>query len=191
MLLLGASGPRPADVVLLRGMALAAIARVAEADAAFLDARRLAAAYGPRSVSWKVAAQRASFWRTRDPKIAAEEVATGRLEVMALAEAIGDDARRAAFLQAPEVRPLVAPVGRRRTSDAAGPGGLTPREREVAIRVALGLSNKEIARDLGVAEKTVEMHVGSSLGKLGFASRARIAAWAVAEGWVVPTDPLG
>ena len=190
-LLLGAAGPRPAEVVLLRGTALAALGRVAEADAAFLDARRLATEFGPRPVAWNVAAQRAALWRTRDSRIAGEEIATGRLEVMALVETIADGARRAAFLQAPEVRSLVAPAGRRRTADAAGPGGLTPRERDVAIRVAQGLSNKEIARDLGVAEKTVEMHVGSSLGKLGFASRAQIAALAVAEGWVGPPEPLG
>jgi DNA-binding CsgD family transcriptional regulator len=190
-LLTGASGPRPAEAVLLRGMALAALGRVEEADAAFLDARRLAVEFGPRMVSWSVAAQRSAIWRGRDPKVADAELAMARVEVMDLAATIGDDARRMTFLQSPSVRALVAPAGRRRTSDAAGPGGLTPREREVAIRVARGLSNKEIARDLGVAEKTVEMHVGSSLGKLGFASRSQIAAWVVAEGWLVPSEPLG
>lgn len=190
-LLAGAAGPRPAEAVLLRGMALAALGRGNEADAAFLDARRLAIAFGPRAEVWQVAAQRAALWRSRDPKVADEELTIGRTEVMTLAESIADDARRTSFLQAPEVRLLVAPAGRRRTSDGAGPGGLTPREREVAMRVAQGMSNKEIGRDLGVAEKTVEMHVGSTLGKLGFASRSQIAAWAVAEGWVVPLEPLG
>jgi DNA-binding CsgD family transcriptional regulator/tetratricopeptide (TPR) repeat protein len=190
-LLLGAAGPRPAEAIVLRGMALAALGRVEEADAALLDARRLAAEFGPRVVSWSVAAQRAALWRGRDAKVTDAELVIGRAEIMDLAGTVGDDVRRAPFLQAPAVRALVAPAGRRRTSDAAGPGGLTPREREVAIRIAQGLSNKEIARDLGVAEKTVEMHVGSSLGKLGFASRSQIAAWVVAEGLVVPPEPLG
>jgi DNA-binding NarL/FixJ family response regulator len=56
---------------------------------------------------------------------------------------------------------------------------LTPREREVATLVARGLANRAIAEALVVGERTVETHVGNILGKLGFSSRAQIAAWAV------------
>jgi len=190
-LLLGATGPRPAGAILLRGAALAALDRMVEADAAYLDARRLAVDVGPRSVLWRVAAARTRLWRGHDQAVAEHEAATARAEIAALAEAVPDEARRALFLRAPEVRPWVAPAGRRRTADASGRGGLTPREREVAACVTQGLSNKEIARELGVAEKTIEMHVGSCLGKLGFASRAQLAAWAVAEGLILPPQPQG
>ncbi len=61
-------------------------------------------------------------------------------------------------------------------------GGLTRREREVVAQVALGRSNREIAAALSIAEKTVEMHVSNSLGKLGFRSRAQLAAWAATQG---------
>jgi DNA-binding NarL/FixJ family response regulator len=61
-------------------------------------------------------------------------------------------------------------------------GGLTRRERQVATVVAQGLSNQEIADDLVVSVKTVEAHVTRILSKLGFASRAQIAAWAVDKG---------
>jgi predicted ATPase/DNA-binding CsgD family transcriptional regulator len=54
---------------------------------------------------------------------------------------------------------------------------LTPREREVAGLVAQGLSNREIGRTLVISERTVDAHVQHILNKLGFNSRAQIAAW--------------
>ena len=61
-------------------------------------------------------------------------------------------------------------------------GGLTPRERQVAALVAQGKSNREIAEELVLSERTVENHVGNILSKLDFGSRAQIAAWAVEKG---------
>ena len=62
------------------------------------------------------------------------------------------------------------------------PGGLTRREIEVARLVTRGKSNREIAQDFVLSERTVESHVQHILTKLGFASRAEIAAWAVRNG---------
>jgi predicted ATPase/DNA-binding CsgD family transcriptional regulator len=61
-------------------------------------------------------------------------------------------------------------------------GGLTARELEVARLVAQGKSNLNIAAELFIGLKTVEAHVTRILSKLGFNSRAQIAAWAVAKG---------
>ena len=58
---------------------------------------------------------------------------------------------------------------------------LTDRERQVAALVARGSSNREIAGTLFLSERTVESHVQHVLNKLGFRSRAQIAAWAVAN----------
>lgn len=61
-----------------------------------------------------------------------------------------------------------------------GPDGESPlsrREEEVAALVADGLSNRQIARRLHLSERTAENHVTHILNKLGFDSRARIAAW--------------
>ncbi|GAB2959089.1 LuxR C-terminal-related transcriptional regulator [Amycolatopsis acidiphila] len=60
---------------------------------------------------------------------------------------------------------------------AGPPGGLTPREREIAELIAEGLSNREIAARLVIAQRTAETHVENILAKLGFTSRAQIAAW--------------
>jgi DNA-binding CsgD family transcriptional regulator len=54
---------------------------------------------------------------------------------------------------------------------------LTPREREVAALVAEGMSNRQIASALDLSPRTVDRHIEHILAKLGFRSRARIAAW--------------
>jgi NarL family two-component system response regulator LiaR len=61
---------------------------------------------------------------------------------------------------------------------------LTPREREVLALIARGLSNKRIARELGVSEKTVKTHVGHVLAKLGVSDRTQAALRAVQTGLV-------
>jgi DNA-binding CsgD family transcriptional regulator len=61
---------------------------------------------------------------------------------------------------------------------AALPGTLTPREREVAALIASGSSNKAIADELVISPATAARHVANILAKLGFSSRAQIAAWA-------------
>ena len=60
---------------------------------------------------------------------------------------------------------------------AEGQALLTRREREVASLVAEGLSNKDIADALVISQRTAESHVEHILTKLGFNSRAQIAAW--------------
>ncbi|RVW06075.1 ATP-binding protein [Rhodococcus spongiicola] len=57
---------------------------------------------------------------------------------------------------------------------------LTPRQRQVAELVARGLTDREIAETLVIAQRTAEGHVERVLTKLGFGSRTQIAAW-VAE----------
>jgi DNA-binding NarL/FixJ family response regulator len=59
---------------------------------------------------------------------------------------------------------------------------LTPRELEVLRLIARGRSNKRIALELGVAEKTVKTHVGHVLAKLDLADRTQAALYAVREG---------
>ncbi|MDO4904261.1 MAG: response regulator transcription factor [Lautropia sp.] len=59
---------------------------------------------------------------------------------------------------------------------------LTAREREIMQCLARGESNKEIARNLGVAESTVKIHVQNILKKLNLSSRVQLAVYAVEHG---------
>lgn len=54
---------------------------------------------------------------------------------------------------------------------------LTPRENDVAARVASGWTNKEIASDLGIGVDQVKKHVSHILRKLELPNRAALAAW--------------
>ncbi|MFI5718814.1 protein kinase [Nocardia sp. NPDC051750] len=64
-----------------------------------------------------------------------------------------------------------------RPAASGSAGALTKRERQVADLVAQGLSNKQIAAKLVISQRTAQSHVEHILTKLGFTSRAQIAAW--------------
>ena len=69
-------------------------------------------------------------------------------------------------------------------TDSGNPGldSLTPRERETLVCLSRGISNKEIARELDLAESTVKVHVQSILRKLNLHSRVQAAVYAVEHG---------
>lgn len=94
------------------------------------------------------------------------------------------DARRLQFVEALlRKHRLVAPEMRR-----AGPE-LSRREREVLALVAQGLANRRIAEALVLSPRTVEHHVSRLLSKLGLATRASLAAYAVERGLVGVVPP--
>jgi DNA-binding NarL/FixJ family response regulator len=61
---------------------------------------------------------------------------------------------------------------------AAGGSLLTAREGEVAALIARGLTNRQIAAELYISERTAQNHVQNILTKLGFNSRSQVAVWA-------------
>jgi non-specific serine/threonine protein kinase len=72
-----------------------------------------------------------------------------------------------------------------RPARAAGPtdaGPLSPREREVAILVSGGLSNRDISGRLGISEKTAANHLDHIMTKLDLRSRTQVAVWVVKRG---------
>jgi len=65
---------------------------------------------------------------------------------------------------------------------------LTPRELDVVRAVGRGLTNRQVAAELYISEKTVKTHMTSILMKLGLTDRTQVALWAVREGVVDPTE---
>jgi two-component system response regulator DevR len=74
-------------------------------------------------------------------------------------------------------------LDRVRTASRAGEAGafadLTEQERRVLAHIAQGLSNRDIADAMGLAEKTVRNYVSNVLAKLGLSSRSQAAAFAI------------
>jgi DNA-binding NarL/FixJ family response regulator len=68
---------------------------------------------------------------------------------------------------------------------------LTPREREVAVGMACGCSNRQIANTLSIAIATVERHASNIFIKLGVHSRAQVAVWAMVMGLFPSEFPGG
>jgi DNA-binding NarL/FixJ family response regulator len=102
-----------------------------------------------------------------------------------LKDAEADDvaaAIRAAHNDEVHLDPAAARIlanGMRTRSAAPAVEPLTERELEVLALVGRGRSNKEIASDLGITERTARTHVSNILGKLGLASRTQAALYAV------------
>jgi DNA-binding NarL/FixJ family response regulator len=61
---------------------------------------------------------------------------------------------------------------------SAAPGGLTKREIEILRCVAAGATNKQVAEQICISEKTVARHLANLYAKLGVSSRTAAVAWA-------------
>jgi DNA-binding NarL/FixJ family response regulator len=54
---------------------------------------------------------------------------------------------------------------------------LTPREQQIAVLIGRGLTNRQIAAELGISERTADTHVSNLLAKLGLSARGQVALW--------------
>ena len=113
-----------------------------------------------------------------------QEYNTARSIITELNDSFQDQALRDRFWeQALAMLPAQRAVSARKAEKGEF-NGLTVREREVAVLIARGETNREIAAGLVVSERTVESHITNILTKLGLSSRARIAVWAADKGLV-------
>jgi DNA-binding CsgD family transcriptional regulator len=99
----------------------------------------------------------------------------------AAAAALREEAR-AGRLDGEAVNAVLAAAGHRVRSRPALPYGLTPREAEILVLLARGLSNKEIAGLLSVSARTVSSHVEHAYAKIGVSSRGAAAMFAMRHG---------
>jgi DNA-binding NarL/FixJ family response regulator len=98
----------------------------------------------------------------------------------------GDDLDRARRPCLVGLSPLDSSAGQPPPDGPGRGAALTAREREVAILIGRGYSNRRIAAELVIAEKTAEVHARNVREKRGLESRAQIAAWAARHGLLDP-----
>ncbi len=123
---------------------------------------------------------------SQDPEALAAAIDAGATSVLMKnvgADTLASTIRKAAHGERywdPGVSELVMQSLKRKAKKNSNPfADLTSREREVALRIARGLSNAEIGKDLGMSTKTAKVHVSAILSKTGLADRTKIAvlAW--------------
>jgi DNA-binding CsgD family transcriptional regulator len=174
--------PIPA-LLKLKGEALMALGQWQAAEGALEAAKAGAEQREALPLLWQIHCL--SGWLHQEQKDqggADKEFASARRVIERLGTNIEEERLREEFiLSACKTLPREKTLTKRQ-SEAEKFAGLTPREREVAYFLAQGKSNREIADELVLSERTVENHVGNILTKLGFDSRAQIAVWAVEKG---------
>ena len=102
---------------------------------------------------------------------------------LSMPEMDGVEATRAVLARRPDTKVLVLTSfsDRQRVKEVLAAGaadGLSPRETEVLRLVAQGLANKQIARALGITERTVKAHLGRVFREIGVLDRTSAALWA-------------
>ncbi len=176
---------------LLRGECLDALGREVEAEVSLRSALMEAQRREASPLIWRAHAALARLHQARSRPAEAEREAVSACAIIEqlatnvpdqpIAEPVGEMLEtgfvQAALATLPRQRPPTALQAEQKAH-----GGLTAREREVAVLIARGCSNREIAETLVVSERTVEYHVSNILAKLGSASRGQVAVWAVAHG---------
>ncbi len=153
------------------------LAWVASADG---DAERAAVLFGAVTPLWQ---------RIGRPLVAGEPLVAWSDQAKERARReLGGRAHDAARRQGAQLssEDLLAYALREKTTAAAAAASaasqpLTSREQEVAGLVAAGLSNRDIAARLVISQRTAEGHIEHILTKLGFTSRAQVAAWVAAR----------
>lgn len=167
----------------LEAQAMLWLDRVDEAERTLLQTINQYSKHDLTHGLWQIYLTLGKIYLERSRQEQAREMFTvAREQIDTLAATIDEEALRENFRRrAAALIPAMQPLTPRQTAKQDY-GGLTRRERQVAAVVARGSTNQEIADELVVSVKTVEAHITRILSKLGFTSRAQIAAWAVEKG---------
>jgi DNA-binding CsgD family transcriptional regulator/tetratricopeptide (TPR) repeat protein len=168
----------------VRAQALLALDRPEAAAETLIAARESARASHELPVLWEIYRLLAQVsLRLRHEERARQACRDAARTIATLARSIDEPALRRQFLQRAAATLPLRSVLRRWQPARQGQAlaVLTPREWEIALKVAAGKSNREIAAELVLSERTVESHVSNILARLGFSSRTQIATWVLQQ----------
>jgi len=178
------SQPKPIPAVLkLKGEAETVLKRWKPAKRDLEQAKQAAAQRQALPLLWQIHRSLARLYKSqRDREGMDREIKSARQILQQLETNITDEKLRADFIHsADKSLPVESKISKRRSA-AKKFDGLTPREQEVARLISEGKSNRKVAEELVLSERTVENHVGNILTKLGYNSRAQVAVWAMEKG---------
>lgn len=167
------------------GLALMAMGRLEEAEPILMAALVAAQAHQAHCLQWRIQLSLGKLYQSQGRTAQSEtSLAQGWSWIEELAKPMTEEGLGERFLaNARKLFPNVVPLTPRKASKRAF-GGLTERERTIASRLAQGQSNRQIAQELTLSERTVDKHVENIKVKLGFNSRTQIALWAAQKGLV-------
>ena len=177
----GTERSRPIPALLkLKGEALMALGKLDESLSVLKEAQRGAEEDEARPFLWQIHADLAQLRHFLHQKNQARsELAEAQKIIRSLAATLEDPEQRENFIQNADSKlPILNPAFSRNGTSSQF-GGLTAREQEIALLISEGKSNGEIGNALVISKRTVTTHVTHILFKLGFHSRAQIAAWVV------------
>jgi ATP/maltotriose-dependent transcriptional regulator MalT len=167
----------------LRAQALSGLQKMDEAIAELHGSLPVVIKREQRPLLWRMHADLGNLYRAMERRDDAEsEFASARTIIHDLANSLPEGALRDHFLKQALATIPAAPVLTPRQMAKNEFGGLTAREREIAVLIAQGKSNREVADELVISETTVERHIANIFPKLGFNSRTQIAVWVVEKG---------
>jgi DNA-binding CsgD family transcriptional regulator len=165
------------------GRALLALQRPVEAQAVLAEAEQSGLLRNLRAVVWRFQADLARSYLAERKRVEAETAVQSALTLIETVSAtIPDAAQQAHFRKAAHAYLPSLPALTSLQEKKVAYQGLTRREREVAVLIAQGKTNPEIAETLYLSVRTVKSHVTNILNKLGFDGRSQIAAWVVEAG---------
>ena len=182
-----ASRERPAiRLSLLRGRALIGLNRPEEAVSWVRPARAVAREQGARPIQWRLHRELGvALTAVGDTAGADAEFAEARRLIEEIGSTISDPDWRSRFIaRASQQLPRSEA-----TTTFPESSRLTRRQQEVANLISLGYSNRQIADELSISERTVESHITATLSTLALESRSQIVAWRLKHG-KSPDSPL-
>ncbi len=169
----------------LRGEALTALARRSEAEAVLRDGLRVAIELDTPPQVWRLHIALGKLYRSmRKPEQAAAEFDAAKRLIAQLANDLPTAPTnlralrvlRTQFAQRAQALMPTTPLTPLQQAKVKA-GGLTARERSIALLIAQGQSNREIAEQLVLSPRTIEFHIGNIMNKLSVNSRVEIATW--------------
>ena len=176
--------PKPIPALLkLKGEAEMALRQWHDAEQDLEQAKQTAEERQAFPILWQIHRSLGALHKKQKQKEDMDrEFKSARQILQQLAANIGDNQLQTDFIRLTDkFLPQESKIAKRRSA-AEKFGGLTPREQEVMRFLSQGKTNREIAEELIISERTVENHVANILNKLGFDSRAQAAVWAVEKG---------